>query len=341
MIRKLLLAFGLLWSAVASAQFTPGQVLTASELNSQFALYALRTGTTFTGLVSGTSASFSGLMSVTGLTATGTISLPTASLPLPYLATQAANTLVANATGSIASPIAISAPSCSTSSSALQWTSGAGLTCNTSINSSTLGGVAAASYLTSATASSTYATIPQATTTLAATGGSINGVSQGLTTPAASRVTTLVATSTITPATTSGIVGTTLADNANAGSVGEVISSTFSNVPLTSATNVNVTSISLPPGDWDVSGYFLYGAATATNTAFVVGGVNTVSATLPAVGQYYQLTATFPVNAAVTVTAPIQRINVSTTTTVFLVSFCGFSVSTATATGFLRARRVR
>lgn len=192
-MKKLLLIAGLLWSAIASAQFVPGQVLTAAELNSQFALYAPLTGATFTGPIAATSATFSGLVSVPGLTATGTISLPSASLPLSYLALQAANTLVANASGSSASPTAISAPSCSTSSSALQWTSGTGLACNSAINASTLGGVAAASYLTSATAASTYATIAQATTALAATGGSINGVSIGAATASTVAATTLSA----------------------------------------------------------------------------------------------------------------------------------------------------
>lgn len=206
------------------------------------------------------------------------------------LASQAANTVVANVTGSAASPTAFAMPSCTGATNALGYTSGTGIVCNGSINAASLAG-------------------------------------QTFTSP------------TIT---TPNITGVTNASNAAAGSVGEVIQATFSAVNITaSGTAQNLTSISLTAGDWDVSGSFIYGAAATTNTAFVVGGVNTVSATLPAVGQYYQLTATFPVNAAVTVIAPIQRINVSTTTTVFLVGFCGFSTSTASATGFLRARRIR
>lgn len=45
------------------------------------------------------------------------------------LAAQAANTVVANVTGSAASPTAFSMPTCSTSTSALQYTSGTGFTC--------------------------------------------------------------------------------------------------------------------------------------------------------------------------------------------------------------------
>lgn len=50
-MKKLLFFVGLLWSAIASAQFTPGQLLTAAELNNQFALYAPLAGATFTGPV--------------------------------------------------------------------------------------------------------------------------------------------------------------------------------------------------------------------------------------------------------------------------------------------------
>lgn len=76
---------------------------------------------------------------VTGsLTATGLVTTTD-------LATQAANTILANGTGSTASPTAITVPSCSTSSSALAWTSGTGFSCNTSINAATLGSATFAS----------------------------------------------------------------------------------------------------------------------------------------------------------------------------------------------------
>jgi len=50
-MKKLLLSLGLLWVSVANAQFTPGQLLTAGALNSQFALYSKLSGATFTGAV--------------------------------------------------------------------------------------------------------------------------------------------------------------------------------------------------------------------------------------------------------------------------------------------------
>lgn len=54
------------------------------------------------------------------------------------LGSQASNTVVANVTGSSASPTAFAMPSCSTSASALTYTSNTGFTCNTAINAGTL-----------------------------------------------------------------------------------------------------------------------------------------------------------------------------------------------------------
>ena len=63
----------------------------------------------------------------TAFTATGLV-------PLIALAPQATNTIVANVTAGAASPTAHAAPSCSTSSSALTWTTNTGLGCNTAIS---------------------------------------------------------------------------------------------------------------------------------------------------------------------------------------------------------------
>lgn len=52
----------------------------------------------------------------------------------------ASNRVVGNATASTASPTALVMPSCSTSASALNWTTSSGFTCNTAVNAATLGG---------------------------------------------------------------------------------------------------------------------------------------------------------------------------------------------------------
>jgi hypothetical protein len=85
-MKKLLLAFGLLWATVASAQFVPGQLLTAAALNGQFALYAPLTGATYSGLVT-----------IPSLTVTGTFTMP-ASTVLPNGVTATTQPFTENST---------------------------------------------------------------------------------------------------------------------------------------------------------------------------------------------------------------------------------------------------
>jgi hypothetical protein len=64
------------------------------------------------------------------IVSTGASSAPAwGNVTVTALAAQAANTVVANVTASSASPTAFAMPSCSTSTSALQYTSGTGFTC--------------------------------------------------------------------------------------------------------------------------------------------------------------------------------------------------------------------
>lgn len=157
------------------------------------------------------------------------------------------------------------------------------------------------------------------------------------------RFTTIVATSTITPSSTSGIVGTTTNDNANAGSVGESINTSFSAVSLTNNTNTNLGSISLTAGDWEVQAFAEYTATGSTTWTAAVTGISSTSATLPALGLYNQQSLLFSATASPAwgQQAPTQRFSLSATTTIFCVSLLLFSAGTITATGFVRARRVR
>lgn len=361
-MRKLLILAGMLLPAFANAQFTPGQVLTAAELNSQFALYAKLSGAAFTGGVSGTTftGAFSGTLngsvgaitpatgSFTNLTATGTVTLP--AIALSGLATQAANTIVANATGSSASPTAIAVPSCSTSSSALNWTTSGGasaLTCNTAVNAATLGGATFASpgAIGSGTASTGSFTGLVASGTVSGT-GFVNLLSPYalLTSPTfTGTVTTAALTSTgnFTPSQTNGIIGTTTNNNANTGSVGEYIVSSPAAISLTNATPANLTSISLTAGDWTVGGnvYNLMGTGT-TGTA-LIASVSTTSATLASVPNLTQLQIGTSANAACASSVPEIRLSLSATTTVYLVDEELFSGGTATGQGTLWARRAR
>jgi hypothetical protein len=129
------------------------------------------------------------------------------------LATQAANTVLANVTGSTASPAAFAMPSCSGANNALRWTSGTGFSCAASIalTSGTLAQFAAttsaqlAGIVADETGSGSlvFGTSPTIGTPTI-TGGSINNATVGATTPSTGSFTTLAANST---ATFSGSVG--------------------------------------------------------------------------------------------------------------------------------------
>lgn len=151
----------------------------------------------------------------------------------------------------------------------------------------------------------------------------------------------------IQPSTTAGIVGTTLADSANAGSVGEFISSSIpvgSAVSLTSNTATNITSISLTAGDWDVWGTVTTNPAGTTTTSSFTGAISTISGVFP-VAPNGGGTISLPISATggVVLEAPVgtTRINISTTTTVYLVLSVTFAVSTCGGYGFIGARRRR
>lgn len=206
--------------------------------------------------------------------------------------------------------------------------------------------------------------------TLTLSGGTINGTSVGATTQSTGSFTTLAASSTIsgagfstylasppaiggtaaaagsfttlsstgnfTPSQTNGIIGTTTNNNANAGSIGEYQTNSTTGTSMTTNTGVNATSISLTAGDWDVWGVVTFlPAGTPTQ---IVAGVNTTSATLPAVFQ--ALAMTMPAASNQNLLAPTVRISLASTTTVFLVAQSAFS-STQTCNGIIFARRRR
>jgi hypothetical protein len=233
------------------------------------------------------------------------------------IAAIAANTVLANGTGSSASPTAFAMPSCSTSASALNWTMSSGFTCNTAVNAALLSGSAIGT---------SGATVPL-----------LNGAN---TWSGAQSF-----TSTITPSQTAGIVGTTTNNNANAGSIGEYPTpSTVTGTSLTTVTPTNVGSLSLAAGDWDVSGVGRFNGTSVVMVSAAVG-TNTTSATIGSFGTFASVsnmngTVTATTNAA-SITLPTTRYSLSATTTVYCVMSAQFSSGTMTGDCFLRARRVR
>lgn len=128
------------------------------------------------------------------------------------------------------------------------------------------------------------------------------------------------------------------ASNAASGFVGELVSATVavgSATALTTNTAKNITSISLTAGDWDV-----YGNVFLTN----VNGMSqfycwcsTTSATKPDNSLTAAITG---LNANMGLHTPFLRVNVSTTTTVYVSTLAVFTIS-ASACGGIFARRRR
>lgn len=138
--------------------------------------------------------------------------------------------------------------------------------------------------------------------------------------------------------------GTATNDNATAGNVGEYVESLVavgSAVSFTTATSMNITSISLTAGDWDVNGQVNYTETVATVSARAAS-IGSTSATLATDGSegYCGVQSTL-VTEKNSIDLPRKRISVSGTTTVYLIASCTFAAGTAGGFGFINARRVR
>jgi hypothetical protein len=139
------------------------------------------------------------------------------------------------------------------------------------------------------------------------------------------------------------VQGTSAGGNAPAGFVGEYVVTQLvfaSATGLTTATAKNIISISLSAGDWWCEGNVYFSASVGMTNAFC--GINTnVTAALPdnsLNGGVATTTATLGTVGAKTATT---RINITSTTTVFLVAQATFASGTATACGQISARRLR
>lgn len=146
---------------------------------------------------------------------------------------------------------------------------------------------------------------------------------------------------------TSLIPGTTTNNNATAGNIGEYVESIVaagSAVSISTSTAANITSISLTAGDWNVSAIGLINPAATTNVSLFEASVGTTtSARNTTVGFYGQLGNLGVIAASYVPTVVIagSRFSLSATTTIYLVAFSIFTVSTNAAFGIIRARRVR
>lgn len=154
----------------------------------------------------------------------------------------------------------------------------------------------------------------------------------------------------VDPTTTSvSITGTNTNDSASAGYVGEILTSSVSNVTVgTSAQYYDVTSISLTAGDWDLSGVVVYGAnsATFTSTDLELGISSTsgnASTGLTQGSNYIIAAGAVPTSFSnMSLTIPAFRVSVATTTTYYLKGFVSvYTAGSPKHWGRLSARRVR
>jgi len=144
------------------------------------------------------------------------------------------------------------------------------------------------------------------------------------------------------------ISGTTTNDSAAAGNVGEFVTASLASgsaISLTNGTSANITSISLTAGDWDVRGVLgLQGGAT-TVVILQQCCITTTSATLDIspdkAAIVFSNNTPFGSTGRILLSAPVTRISLSGTTTVYLVANCNFTTSTLTGYGTISARRVR
>jgi hypothetical protein len=266
------------------------------------------------------------------------------------LAAQAANTVVANVTASSASPTAFAMPSCSGANNAIKYTSGTGFTCGSGIalttgnlsqfaatTSAQLAGVLSDETGSGAAVFGTSPTIGMATiNTPTISGGTINNATVGVTTPLAGKFTTLQATSTITPSSTAGIVGTTTNDSAQAGSEGETITATASGVAQTSTVLTNVTSIPLTAGQWDVT--CSWTGSASSGTAGINFGLTTTTGAQAPVGQRVLLGVS--TSTGIEMPCPTFTLKLASSATLFLTSAPTFS-GTMTVGGTIWAVRRR
>lgn len=136
-----------------------------------------------------------------------------------------------------------------------------------------------------------------------------------------------------------GISGRTDGVAAAAGVVGEVLSVvTAAAVSVTSGTPLNVLSLSLPAGEYELESALL--VTNSGNVTALSFGVSSTSAVLPSNWyDLYSITTTLAAGNS-SRQGMSRRLRLSATTTVYLVAQATFT-GTCTAQGYIRAMRVR
>lgn len=143
------------------------------------------------------------------------------------------------------------------------------------------------------------------------------------------------------------IAGTTAADNAAAGYVGELLESANATAVAMTSTNITqIQTLSLTAGDWDVWATFYTAVGGTTTVSHVGAQLHTTTATIAApttaqlasIMYYSELNTT---GIPTYLNTGISRWNVSGATTVYLNAVATYGTSTLTGNGMIHARRRR
>jgi hypothetical protein len=123
--------------------------------------------------------------------------------------------------------------------------------------------------------------------------------------------------------------GTTDGTVAGTGNIGEIFQAGIpsgSAIPLTSGVSANVASISLGPGDWEVSGIVTLKYTSATQSADGQAGLNVLSATLPGDNvRGFNNTRQTATTSDASITFPLFNFNSASSQTAYLIAQASFS----------------
>jgi hypothetical protein len=147
--------------------------------------------------------------------------------------------------------------------------------------------------------------------------------------------------------TTNGIVGTAAANNATAGDVGELLTSSYTGVDLTSGP-AQIVTLSLSAGDWQVWGAIRWSQYVLSTTTYLRVQLNTsaafadpTTAQLSSIVSFANSTGS-PQGANMYLNLGFSRWNVSGSTTVYMYGTATGSFSNVnTMNGIIFARRIR
>jgi hypothetical protein len=366
-------AFDVTLAATSSTALNAGRTLTLDMKNVAHTLAFNSTANTIT---FPNTASYTLIGS--GDTGTVTNTMLAGGITLANHASQAANTVVGNATSGSASPTALAVGSCSTAGSALQWTTNTGFGCNTAITAATSTGVTSGSGAAAgvvgevASIHCIVGTQAQAATTITVTIASpavvtwtshtfvpssglanytcpINFTNSGGALPTGITVGTNYYidgssvsgdTFEISDTASHALAGTNHVNTS--GSQSGTQSAYIGN--LTTTGNVfNGAGLQLVAGDWDCTDLGEFQELTTLTSQRYATGINTVGGAFGSIGTFTDNpTVSGAVGAKNTyLPSPVVQENVSGTTTIIAITSASYTVGTMNQGAFLRCRRMR